>query len=160
MRSLEIYKICMKLLFSIYILPGTIFTWFLYMFPSGGYSAVRMTARWFRSDVMKFFMSTFFYYILLTSELSPENQNTYDKENNNQKHISKEVNPNTPKISKNNNTYIKKININDIKKSSGAILCLMLTDKYTLDDTETFSIINELKNRNAMCDGSKVIYFN
>lgn len=146
-------------LFSLYILPGTVFTWFIYMFPrDGSYKTVRQSARWYRSNAMKFFISSLFYYLLITSALEDKSQKNIRETNNNTKITNK--NENVPKQISNNNHNIDKINMKDVKKTTGSILCLMLTDKYTLSDTETLLIINELKARNGMCDGSKYIYFN
>lgn len=149
-------------LFSLYILPGTIFTWFFYMFPKdGSYKTMRQTARWYRSNTMKFFISTFFYYLIITSALDTGHINEYNNNShNNNNTINKKVNIPSQISNNSSNTVKKIISSDDIENSSGAFLCLMLTDKYTLSDTETLLIINELKARNGMCDGSKYIYFN
>ena len=50
----------------LFLLPGSIFTWFLYMFPSdGSYRTIRVSSRWYRSTLIKFFISCIFWFIIL-----------------------------------------------------------------------------------------------
>ena len=95
--------------------------------------------------------------MIITSALDTGHINEYNNSHNNNT-INKVNVPS--QISNNSSNTVKKLLHLMILKIVQVLLCLMLTDKYTLSDTETLLIINELKARNGMCDGSKYICFN
>ena len=156
----------LKILFKIFILPGTIITWFFYMFPSdGSYKTIRMSARWFRSTVMRFLISCFCWFMLF-QEMSLYNLSTwqeflYDTNFSSQSQNDQRLTADQQELnnldSYPSNNSILEIEQKDIKSSSNSKLCLLLTDKHSLSDKNIILIVKELKNRRIICDGPNLI---
>ena len=122
----------------------------------GAYRSVRMTSRWYQSKIIRFIISCFFWFYILP-ELYLESQtnqnasyidNSTPKQNYSTNIINEPMDPHP-----NTNTTILKLDLYSIQSSSNSHLCLLLTDRYTLSNSETLQIIKVLKARKVICDG-------
>ena len=122
----------------LFLLPGSIFTWFLYMFPSdGSYRTIRVSSRWYRSTLIKFFLSCIFWFIILPYLFL---ELTEIKTLNNLKNH----------FEYRSYDYLEKNNKNNFKRINDNALCLAFSKN------ENKSIINqieaEMKKRQLNCN--------
>ena len=123
---------------SLFLLPGSIFTWFLYMFPSdGSYRTIRVSSRWYRSTLIKFFLSCIFWFIILPYlifELTETKTLNYLKND----------------FKNSSNDYFEKTNKYNFNSISNDALCLAFSNN------DNKSIINqieaEMKKRQLNCN--------
>ena len=122
----------------LFLLPGSIFTWFLYMFPSdGSYRTIRVSSRWFRSTLIKFFLSCIFWFIILPYlifELTETKTLNYLKND----------------FKNSSNDYFEKTNKYNFNSISNDALCLAFSNN------ENKSLLNqievEMKKRQLNCN--------
>ena len=122
----------------LFLLPGSIFTWFLYMFPSdGSYRTIRVSSRWYRSTLIKFFLSCIFWFIILPYlifELTETKTLNYLKND----------------FKNSSNDYFEKTNKYNFNSISNDALCLAFSNN------ENKSLLNqievEMKKRQLNCN--------
>ena len=125
----------------LFLLPGSIFTWFLYMFPSdGSYRTIRISSRWYRSTLIKFFLSCIFWFIILPYlilELTETKTLNYLKND----------------FKNSSNDYFEKTNKYNFNSISNDALCLAFSNN------ENKSLLNqiedEMKKRQINCNENK-----
>ena len=123
---------------SVFLLPESIFTWFLYMFPSdGSYRTIRVSSRWYRSTLIKFFLSCIFWFIILPYlifELTETKTLNYLKND----------------FKNSSNDYFEKTNKYNFNSISNDALCLAFSNN------ENKSLLNqievEMKKRQLNCN--------
>ena len=122
----------------LFLLPGSIFTWFLYMFPSdGSYRTIRVSSRWYKSTLIKFFLSCIFWFIILPYlifELTETKTLNYLKND----------------FKNSSNDYFEKTNKYNFNSISNDALCLAFSNN------ENKSLLNqiedEMKKRQLNCN--------
>ena len=122
----------------LFLLPGSIVTWFLYMFPSdGSYRTIRVSSRWYRSTLIKFFLSCIFWFIILPYlilELTETKTLNYLKND----------------FKNSSNDYFEKTNKHNFNSISNDALCLAFSNN------ENESLLNqievEMKKRQLNCN--------
>ena len=122
----------------LFLLPGSIFTWFLYMFPSdGSYRTIRVSSRWYKSTLIKFFLSCIFWFIILPYlflELTEIKTLNYLKNH----------------FDDRSHDYFENNNKNNFSSISDNALCLAFSNNE--NKSITYQIEAEMKKRQLNCN--------